>query len=58
MKQFKTVCQLLLDFVRELGDQNAYQRYLAIHSRKHSREEWQRFCAERLSAKYQRPKCC
>jgi cell division inhibitor SulA len=58
MKQLKAICQLLLDLLRELGDQNAYQRYLTIQGRRHSREEWQRFCEEHLGAKYQRTRCC
>jgi hypothetical protein len=58
MKQLKTICQLLLDLLRELGDQNAYQRYLAIHGRKHSHEEWRHFCEERLGKRYQRVRCC
>jgi hypothetical protein len=49
---------LLLDLLRELGDENAYARHLAHHGRTHSREEWRRFSEERLRAKYARAKCC
>ena len=44
--------------LRELADENAYQRHLAAHGRPHSGEEWRRFSEERLRAKYTRPKCC
>jgi len=49
---------LILGILRELGDENAYQRHLAFSDCKHSREEWQRFHQARLQAKYQRAKCC
>lgn len=58
MKQFKAICQLFLGLLRELGDQTAYQRYLARHGRQPSREAWQRFWEERLDTKYQQAKCC
>jgi len=52
----------LLRFVRrllkELADENAYQRYLAVHGREHSAEEWRRFSDERLRARYGQVKCC
>jgi len=44
--------------LRELGDENAYARHLAMHGRVHSGEEWRRFSEERLRAKYARAKCC
>jgi uncharacterized short protein YbdD (DUF466 family) len=49
---------LLRDLLRELADENAYQRHLTAHHRTHSAEEWRRFSDERLQAKYQRAKCC
>ena len=53
--------RLLSGFVcllRELGDQNAYARYLASHGRENTASEWRRFSDERFRAKYERPKCC
>jgi hypothetical protein len=50
--------RLLLALLRELADQNAYQRHLTMHGRKHSAAEWRHFCEQRLRAKYARPKCC
>ncbi len=48
----------LLAIFREIGDENAYARYLQAHGTVHSGEEWRRFCDERFRAKYQRAKCC
>lgn len=50
--------QLVLALLREIGDENAYRRHLAIHGVPHSGAEWRRFSAERHAAKYQRAKCC
>ena len=50
--------RLVMGLLRELADENAYHRHLAVHGRPHSGAEWRRFCEERLHAKYQRPKCC
>ena len=44
--------------LRELADENAYERHLAQHGRVHSQEEWRRFSAARLRAKYARARCC
>lgn len=48
----------VLALLRELSDENAYHRYLAVERREHSPEEWRKFCDGRLRAKYFRPKCC
>jgi hypothetical protein len=54
----KRAFRLLLALLRELGDENAYQRHLTAHGVAASREEWHRFSEERLRAKYARAKCC
>ena len=54
----KAVWSILIGLLRELADENAYQRHLSAHGRAHSREEWKRFSDERLCAKYSRAKCC
>ena len=54
----KRIGRLILSLLRELGDENAYQRHLAESGRAHSGEEWRRFCDRRLRAKYMRAKCC
>jgi predicted secreted acid phosphatase len=48
----------VLALLRELSDESAYQRYLAVERRKHSPEEWRKFSDQRLGRKYFRPKCC
>jgi hypothetical protein len=54
----KRLARLLLELLRELGDESAYRRHLAAHGRPHSGEEWRRFSEERFNAKFTRPKCC
>ena len=54
----RAIGRLILALLRELADENAYQRHLAAHGRPHSPEEWRRFSEERLRARYLRPKCC
>jgi hypothetical protein len=55
MRRFARLVWALL---RELADENAYDRHLAVHGRPHSPAEWRRFSEERLRAKYARAKCC
>jgi len=55
MKRF---VQLVLGLLRELADENAYQRHLTSGGLSHSADEWRRFSDERLGAKYTRTKCC
>jgi hypothetical protein len=54
----KRAWRLLLALLRELADENAYQRHLDAHGLPPSSEEWRRFSEERLRAKYARAKCC
>jgi hypothetical protein len=58
MSRILGLARILMGLLRELSDENAYQRHLAAHGRAHSGEEWRRFSEERLRAKYQRAKCC
>jgi hypothetical protein len=52
----------LLHFIRslarELSDESAYTRHLALVERPHSAAEWQLFIDERHRRKYQNAKCC
>ncbi len=48
----------LLAMLREIGDENAYQRHLRAHGRVHSPAEWRRFCDQHHARKYARAKCC
>lgn len=54
----RRIGRLILALLRELADENAYQRHLEAHGQSHSGEEWRRFSEERLRAKYARAKCC
>jgi len=58
MRRLRSFGRLVLALLREIGDENAYQRHLARHGREHSGVEWRRFSEERLRAKYARAKCC
>jgi hypothetical protein len=44
--------------LREIADENGYQRHLLAHGRVHSAEEWRRFIDERLARKFAQSKCC
>ena len=52
------LARLLLQLLRELADENAYERHLKARAVPHSPEEWRRFSNTRLAAKYARAKCC
>ena len=58
MSHLRQLAALILDLLREIGDENAYRRHLSAHGREHSGAEWRRFSEERLRAKYARAKCC
>jgi hypothetical protein len=58
MKALREFSRIVVGLLRELSDENAYQRHLRAHGRVHSRGEWRRFSEERLRAKYMRAKCC
>jgi len=54
MKIFRVIVAIL----REIGDENAYARYLALRGLAPSRENWRLFSEQRMCAKYRKPKCC
>ncbi|HEY3838438.1 MAG TPA: hypothetical protein VGL72_17785 [Bryobacteraceae bacterium] len=58
MRLLKSIACGLAELMRELSDQNAYQRHLKEHKVAHSPEEWRKFSDERFRAKYQQVKCC
>lgn len=58
MTAIKRLGSLVWALLRELADENAYQRHLETHGLPHSGDEWRRFSEERLRAKYARAKCC
>jgi hypothetical protein len=49
---------LVMALLRELGDENAYQRHLTAHGCAASGAEWRKFSEERHRAKYANAKCC
>ncbi len=51
MSRLRRFGQLAMALLRELADENAYQRHLLAHGRKASGDEWRRFSEERLRAK-------
>jgi len=53
-----TFLGLVMALLRELSDENAYQRHLKVHGAAHSPEEWRRFCDEHWNATAKRPRCC
>jgi hypothetical protein len=58
MKRLKALGRIVIGILRELSDESAYRRHLAMHGRTHSGAEWRHFLEHRLQAKYTRPKCC
>jgi len=47
-----------LALLREIADQNAYQRHLQARGAVHSGAEWRRFSDARFRDKFARAKCC
>ncbi len=56
--RLRRALKLLWGLLRELSDENPYQRHLEAHGRSHSGPEWRRFSEERLRSKYAQGKCC
>jgi hypothetical protein len=50
--------RIVLGLLREIGDENAYERHLKAHGLEPSGEAWRRFSEERFRGKYSRAKCC
>ena len=58
MKRLRALGRLLAELLRELADENAYQRHLERQGCPPSAGEWRRFSEARMRAKYSRAKCC
>jgi hypothetical protein len=58
MSKLRRFGELAMALLRELADENAYQRHLEAHGRQPSGAEWRRFSEERMREKYARAKCC
>lgn len=50
--------RILWALLREIADENAYSRYLALRGLTPSRENWRVFSEQRFGAAYRKPKCC
>jgi hypothetical protein len=48
----------VIALLREIADENAYERHLRSQGRVHSAAEWRRFSDERLARKFAQSKCC
>lgn len=49
---------ITVGLLRELSDENAYQRHLQLTGHVHSAAEWRTFSDRRHRRKYQNAKCC
>ncbi len=58
MRRIQRAASILLAILRELADENAYQRYLSARGLAPSPEAWRCFSNARLAARFERPKCC
>lgn len=58
MTRLRAFWRIVIGILREIGDESAYQRYLAAHGATHCGAEWRRFSEEKMRGKYQRAKCC
>jgi hypothetical protein len=58
MNRLRRLGKLAWALLRELADENAYQRRLETTGRPASPEEWRDFTDERYRDLSTRPKCC
>jgi hypothetical protein len=58
MKSVRELGARILAVLREIGDENAYSRYLAKHGLEPSPANWREFFEEQMDRKYRKPKCC
>lgn len=58
MTSVRRFFSIVLSILKEIGDENAYQRHLRAHGVTHSGAEWRRFQVERARWRYQNPRCC
>jgi hypothetical protein len=58
MKSVQTFFQVMLATLREVFDENAYQRFLLRTSSVSSVESYSKFVHERDAAISKRPRCC
>jgi hypothetical protein len=56
--RFRRVLHLLLDTVREIFDESAYERFLLRHQLNSSRASYALFLEDQETRKARQPKCC
>ncbi len=54
----KAFFRIVVDLLREIGDERPYERYLHAHGIPHSAAAWRRFSDERYLAASRRARCC
>jgi hypothetical protein len=54
----RKIFRLLKELARELSDESAYARHLALAKRPHSPAEWRAFIDARHRRRYANAKCC
>jgi hypothetical protein len=57
MARIRAALKSVRRLLRELGDEKAYERYLAARGVSHSPEEWRRFSQRRQGERFERPNC-
>ena len=50
--------RIVVDLLREIGDERPYERYLRARGATHCAAEWRRFSDERWQAASRRARCC
>ena len=58
MRVLRKLGRIVMGILREIGDESAYKRHLAVHHCEHSGAEWRKFSEERMRQKYANAKCC
>ncbi len=58
MKFARGLVRIVKGILREISDQNAYERHLRSRGSVHSAEEWRHFWDARMARKFRRSKCC
>lgn len=58
MKFIRSFLQVLLATLREIFDENAYQRFLVLTGRTPCRESYKAFMQDREAHIMQKPRCC
>ncbi len=58
MKIVRRVLSYFVALARELSDESAYARHLAVTGHRHSAAEWRAFSDRKHRRKYENAKCC